>query len=159
MDHDQAMRDLKRALHAMGAETAAPGHLHAARQLLLDRGRAALAIDPAINPPLARIIEIAVTARPNPDRRSFAVMLVHALGVDGVVRTRSTRANLDRAICSFVESALQNPLHRSGYPLSAETSDKIRFLIGLGGSIDQHLTPLEPTFPTWLSGLQTDEKL
>ncbi len=158
MHHEQAEDDLDRALTVLRAEPASPRHLHAVRQLLLDRGMAALGTERMTVRSLAEVIEIAGTAQASPERRMFAVLLVHALGVDGVVRVGAARAGLDRIICAFVEDALPTPLRRSGYPFGASTYDKIGFLTRLGGLIDHHLNPPEPTFPTWLSGLDADGK-
>jgi hypothetical protein len=157
MNLGQTIHDLNQTLGA-GTEPVSRRHLHTARQLLLDCGVAALGIEPTSKLSLGATIRIGVTAPANPDRRSFAVLLVHAVGVDGLVRVRSQHADLDRDICAFVESALRHTLHRSGYPFDRQTYDKIRFLGRLGGTIDQHLKPLEPTFPAWLSGLAAGEK-
>jgi hypothetical protein len=110
MDLEQALHDLNRALQAVSAEAASPRRLQAARQVLISQGVAALATEPRTGLSLAEMIRIAVTEPPSPDRRSFAILLVHALGVDGLVQAGSPRAGLDRCICSFVESALQTAL-------------------------------------------------
>ncbi len=98
MHHEQAVDDLDRALTVLRAEPASPRHLHAVRQLLLDRGMAALGMERMTVRSLAEVIEIAGTAQASPDRRMFAVLLVQALGGDCDVRVAAARAGLYRLL-------------------------------------------------------------
>ena len=86
-------------------------------------------------------------------RRAFAVLIVHALGVDGLVASKSSRGQFDRDLSAFIESALPTILQRSGYPFGNETYEKRRSLERLHTIIDELLKPLEPTFPPNVQGL------
>jgi hypothetical protein len=74
------------------------------------------------------------------------------------LRPKANIPQFDRDLCAFMESALLNPLRRAGYPFAASTYDRLRFLERLHTSIEEHLRPLEPTFPPWLSGLPEHRK-
>lgn len=154
MNVDQAKHDLDRTLDPGGTGRVAPRQLRAAWQLLSEQGAAALGMEPTPGLSLADVIAAAARARASPDRRCLALLLVHALGVDGVVRGRPRRGGLDRDICALMESALHTVLRRSGYPFEGATYDKIAFIERLHGTIEQHLRPPEPTFPGWLSGMK-----
>lgn len=154
MNLEQARCDLNRALIFARADHASQArHLQVARQLLIDKGAAALAMEPKAGLSIAEVIRIAITAPAGPDRRSFAVLLVDALGVDELLRVRSSRGDLGRDICIFVESALHDVLRRARYPFIGSAYDKVSFLERSRSVIDQHLQPLELTFPLWLSGM------
>jgi hypothetical protein len=88
------------------------------------------------------------------DRRAFAVLLVHALAVEGLVASRSHRGQLDRDLCAFVENALPTVLRRYGYPSGTETYERRRSLERLHTMIDELLQRLEPTFPPGMQGLR-----
>ncbi len=87
-----------------------------------------------------------------PARRVFAVLLVDALAVPGLLSVRSSQARLDRNIRALLERALPDVLLRARYPFGGDVDAKRRALIALHASIDEHLRPLEPSIPTWLSG-------
>jgi hypothetical protein len=152
MDLEQARRDLARALDEQ-AEPNTEKRAQAARQVLVAAGMEALGLDAASRPSLADAVRLAVSAPQSPARRGFAVLLVRALGVDGVVATRSNRGGLDRDVCAFVETALPSVLQRAGYPFGAETYERRRALGKLHATIDELLKPLEPTFPPRVQGL------
>jgi hypothetical protein len=152
MDLKQARLDLARALEAGTAAPHAGDRFRAARQLLVTTGAAALDIDPATAPGLADIVERAACAKASPVRRVFAVLLADALAVPGLLSVRSSQVRLDRGVRAFLEIALPDVLLRAGYPFAGDVDAKRRFLARLHASIDEHLRPLEPTIPTWLSG-------
>ena len=77
------------------------------------------------------------------------MLLVDALGIPGVIASRPV---LDRDLCSFLESALLNPLRRAGYDFAAPIYEKRRALNALHATLDEHLRPLDLTFPAWLRG-------
>ena len=120
------------------------------QRILIEQGRVSFAIGPAS---LHQIIRHAAQAPQSAERRAFGVLLVHALRVKDAVRPRGSAAQFDRDVCTFVESALLNPLRRAAYPFSASTYEKMQFLSDLHATLDEHMKPLEPTFPPWLSGL------
>jgi hypothetical protein len=156
MDLEQALRDLDQAL--ADAQRGHEQRLQAARQVLIDAGSEILGMGASRPLSLAGIVGLMQDVPRGPDRRSFALLLVHALGVAGLVRPRSGRASFDRDLCAYLENALPSALQRSGYPFDEPTYDRIRFLEGLHAAIDLHVKPLDPTFPPWLSGLGADKK-
>jgi hypothetical protein len=144
MDVEAARTEMVRALNA-----SAPGG-RAALAVLIDRGIEALAITPSNPLSLDDIVRIALDAAPGEGRRDFAVLLVHALGVKGLL---PNRGETERHIHSFLERALLNPLRRGAYPFDGTAYEKRQALSGLHARIDEHLRPLEPTFPRWLQGV------
>jgi hypothetical protein len=80
------------------------------------------------------------------------VLLVDALAVPGLLSARSSQARLDRAVRALVENALPDVLLRAGYPFAGDVDARRRSLSRLQATIEDHLQPLEPSNPTWLSG-------
>jgi hypothetical protein len=62
------------------------------------------------------------------------------------------RGETGQLIQSFLELALLNPLRRAGYPFDGSAYDKRQVLAGLHATIEEHLRPLEASFPWWLQG-------
>jgi hypothetical protein len=155
VDLRQARLDLARALEAAAAAPHGTDRFHAARQLLVGSGAAALHIDPATAAGLTDIVERALRAPPSRARRVFAVLLVDALAVPGLLSARSSQARLGRDIQALLESALPDVLLRAGYPFAGDLDAKRQALARLHASIDEHLRPLEPSIPAWLSGRPT----
>jgi hypothetical protein len=143
MDLDKARADLAQA-------SGAGKDFNTARAVLIDSGTQAFGLPGSGARSLADIIRIAAEAPPSRARRNFAALLVHALGVEGLLPHRGDAAE---ALRSFVERALINALRRAGYPFDGSAYDKRRFLAGLHATIDEHLRPLEPTMPRWLQGI------
>lgn len=152
MDLAQARLDLARALRTASAAPHSADRFREARQLLVTSGAEALRIDSAAAPGLAEMIGRAASAPAGPGRRAFAVLIVEALAVPGLLSVRSAQARLDRDIRALVESALPDVLLRAGYPFGGDADAKYRSLGRLHASIDEHLRPFEPSIPTWLSG-------
>lgn len=148
MDQEQARRELDDVL--LAPDLSAERRARAVQRILTEQAKAAFGIAAAS---LHQILRHATQAPQSSERRAFAVLLVHALRVKNAVRPRSSAAQFDRDLCTFVESALLNPLRRAAYPFTASTYDKMQFLSGLHATLDEHMKPLEPTFPPWLSGL------
>lgn len=148
MDLDKARADLARASRT-GTD------LNAARAVLIDFGAEAFALPRPGARSLVDIIRIAANAPPGRQRRDFAVLLVHALGVEGLLPNRGDTADALRA---FIERALLNALRRAGYPFDGSAYDKRRALAGLHATIDEHLRPLEPSIPRWLHGAVTPDE-
>jgi hypothetical protein len=124
--------------------------VRAAREWLIQRGTETLQIPPRPGTALDEIIRVAIGAPPTEARREFAVILVCALGIEGLL---PTRGEIERLIRSFLEQALLNPLRRAGYPFDGSPYDKRRALASLHTTIDEHLRPLEPSIPRWLHGV------
>jgi hypothetical protein len=148
MNQDHAHRELNDVLVA--ADSSPERCAHAVQRILIEQGTAAFCIAAAS---LHEIICCAIQTPQSPERRAFAVLLVHALRIKDAVRPRSKSRQFDRDVCTFVESALLNPLRRAAYPFNGSTYDKMQFLSGLHATLDEHMKPLELTFPAWLSGL------
>ncbi len=148
MDQEHAHRDLEEVL--VTADLSPERRAREVQRVLIEQGTAAFCIAAAS---LHQIICRATQVPQSPERRAFAVLLVHALRIKDAVRPRSKSRQFDRDVCTFVESALLNPLRRAAYPFSGSTYDKMQFLSGLHATLDEHMKPLEPTFPPWLSGL------
>jgi hypothetical protein len=153
MDLTQARQDLACAVAAAAAEPHAADRFRAGRQMLISRGAAALHIDPTATTGLLDLVERAALAPACPERRIFAVLLVDALAVPGLLSVRSSQARLDRGIRTLVENALPDVLLRAGYPFGGDVDAKRRSLAKLHATIEEHMRPLEPSIPTWLSGL------
>jgi hypothetical protein len=147
MDIEGLRADLTGALHGTSS---GPQRVRAARERLIKRGVEALQIAPRPGAALDEIIGIAMGAPPTDARREFAVVLVIALGIEGVLPTRGAT---ERLIQSFLEQALLNPLRRAGYPFNGTPYDKRQTLAGLHATIEEHLRPLEPSIPRWLHGV------
>jgi hypothetical protein len=152
MNVEQALHDLRQASDER-TEPNAESRLQAGRQVLVVRGCEALGIERSVSLSLHDLLTIAVNAPSTAARRTFAVLLVHALAVESLIASKSHRGQLDRNICAFVESALPTVLQRSGYPFGSETYERRRSLERLHTMIDELLQPLEPTFPPGIQGL------
>ena len=135
---------------AAEAATSGDQRIRAARELLINRGLALLQIAPRQGIALDEIVRTAIGAPQTEARREFAVLLVYALGIEGLL---PTRGEAERNIWSFLEQALLNPLRRAGYPFDGSPYDKRQVLAGLHSTIDEYLRPPEPSIPLWLHGL------
>jgi hypothetical protein len=158
MDIETARTELIQAL-ASAAPTGS--RFRAARDVLIARGSQVpgiarhprLALDePRLD--LEEIVRLASATPPSEPRRVFAVLLVHALGIPGLLPSRG-RFAADAQ--SFLEHALLNPLRRAGYPFAGSVYDKRQFLEDLHATIDEHLRPLEPSILRWIHGLGSSE--
>lgn len=160
MDPEQAHSNLTEAIESLteaieGAGANRPGSrgYRAARQVLLDRGWQALGITPPCGTGLLPdLLRLAAAAPASQGRRTLALLLVRALGIDGLVPVGPRSGPLADDLCRFMESALSPVLLRSGYPFRAGPYDKLCHLRALHASLDRHLEPFEPTFPPWLQG-------
>ena len=121
-----------------------PAKTSHARACLARVGAEALSL-PATSA-LTDVIAAAADAPRSPELRAFAVLVVRALAADGLV---PVRGGAERTLHRFLESALLNPLRRAAYPFSGSLYDKRQALKALHATIDEHLRPLEPTFPNW----------
>jgi hypothetical protein len=137
---------------ALDAATSADQRTRAARELLINRGIGLFKIAPRPGIALDEILRIAIGAPSTEARREFAVLLVYALAIEGLL---PTRGETERLIRSFLEQALLNPLRRAGYPFDGSPYDKRQALAGLHATIDEYLRPPEPSIPLWLHGVGT----
>ncbi len=146
MDIEATRTDLIRALNA----TAGGGSpFRTARAVLIARGLEAPQITSRPGVALDDIIRVAAEAPPTEARWAFAVLLVDALAVPGLLPTRGQAAN---DIQSFLERALLNPLRRAGYPFDGTPYEKRQALARSHATIDEHLNPLQPSIPHWIHG-------
>jgi hypothetical protein len=147
MDIEAARAELTGAL-----DVTAQGEkrFRAAREVLIRRGIEALQIPPRPGISLDEIVAVAAGTPPTAARRALAVLLVYAIGIEGLL---PPRGETERHIRSFLEQALLNPLRRARYPFDGSPYDKRQALAGLHATIDEHLRPLEPTIPRWIHGV------
>jgi hypothetical protein len=146
MDIEAIRAELADALdHTAPAEH----RVRAARNLLIKRGIEAFHVQPRPGIGLDEVLRIASGAPASEARREFAVLLVFAIGIDGML---PTRGETERHIRSFLEQALLNPLRRANYPFGGSPYDKRHVLAGLHATIEEHLRPLELTMPSWIHG-------
>jgi hypothetical protein len=148
MTLEQARRDFAALLAARDV----PDWMKAAGRFLGVRGAEALRIDPAAAPALPELIRRATSAPASPAQRNFAVLVLDALAVPGLLLAGSSPTRLERDVCALLEQALPHALARSGYPFGGDLDARRRHLTALAPAIDDYLRPLEPSIPTWLSG-------
>ncbi len=123
--------------------------LKAKRQALVARGAQLLGIACPPSLTLHALIKQIGGAAVAPEHKSFAVLLVHALSVPGLVTAEASRGQFDRDLCGLLERALPTVLRRHGYPFDGDHYAKRRSLERLHSTIDELMRPFEPTFPQW----------
>lgn len=84
--------------------------------------------------------------------RAFAVVLMRVLDA------ADPRGETERAIQSFIEQALLNPLRRAGYPFDGPVYDKRQALRRLATEIEPFLRVPEDSIPRWIHGLGPDPR-
>lgn len=151
MDLEAAHAELTQALAAEVTSDRASSRLSAARQVLIARGAEALDLPGSSGGTLDEILGLAAKAAASQATRNFAVLLVHAISVEGLMPARGETERQTRLV---LERALLNPLRRAGYPFDGSPYDKRQFLIRLHLTIEEHLRPLEPSIPAWIHGLK-----
>ena len=110
-------------------------------------GVVALDIIPAGTLTLGAIVRRGTSMPGSPARRAFALLIVYAMAIEGLVAVPSQQARLDRDLCGFLEFALPDILRRAGYPFEAELYQRRRFLQRLHTSLDDLTAPWTPHFP------------
>ncbi|HUB10893.1 MAG TPA: hypothetical protein VMB34_02970 [Acetobacteraceae bacterium] len=153
MELEQARQEQAALLATASGAPGAPDRLRAVRQWLVARGAEALRIDPVAAPGLPELIRRAASAPASAARRTFAVLLLDAHAVPGLLSSPASQARIERALCALLETALPHALRRAGYPFGRDLDARRRCLATLAASIDEHMRPLEPSIPLWLSGL------
>ena len=144
-DGPDRLAPARRWLAARGAE-AVPGAAAGSS------GAAAVPGGVAASIGLPELIRRAASAPAGPARRTFAVLILDALAVPGLLVADRSPTRLERNVCTLLEQALPHALARSGYPFGGDLDSRRRHLVLLAASIDDYLRPLEPSIPTWLSG-------
>ena len=143
MDLEAALRQLAESLSQGDARGSRNAALHAARQVVTDQCRLALGVETG-GASINSVIRLATEAEHPATRRSCALLVVHALGVPGLI---PAAAGAD--ICALAESGLRTVLLRCGYPFGGSVADKISVLERLHRTIGELMQPYEPTFPNW----------
>lgn len=143
---DASLSELHRALDQIRSASSADPAFRAARRIILEYGMRALQMPGFAD--LAAVLTAAASAHQTPQRQSFAVLIVHALGVKGLIPARSAAE-----VCRLIETSLPKALIRAGYAFSGSQSEKLQSLARLHLTIDRLMEPLQPTFPGHLKGL------
>jgi hypothetical protein len=146
MNLSTARAELEQALRSPGASDDA--RLRAARTVLIAHG-SGFCPDASGFRSLEEVIDAAAASPRSKAQIDFAVLLVHAFAIAGVLPARGAA---EAAIRSFLESTLRIALRRAGYPFGGTPYDKRQALARLHMTIGEHLRPLEPTFPGWIRG-------
>jgi hypothetical protein len=144
MNLQAALRDLSETMTGADRASTPEARLRLARRILVSRGLEVVKIEPPPNPTLDTVIRSAASAQQTPSRQTFAVLMVHALAVRGLVPTGTTSD-----VRILIERALPHVLLRSGYPFGGTAYEKRQVLDRLHTKIDEFLEPLQPTFPNW----------
>ncbi len=113
-----------------------------ARRVVTAAGIEALQIQYSNGLSFGDVLLHAVSTPRTPDRRSFAVLVIDALAVDGLIPSTSKRADIDRNVCALAESALPEVLDRVKYPFKSQSYEKRRALEGLHASVVELLSPV-----------------
>jgi hypothetical protein len=113
-----------------------------ARRVITAAGIEALQIQYSNGLSLGDVLLHAVGAPRTPDRRSFAVLVLDALAVDGLIPSTSERPDIDRNVCVLTENALPEVLDRFKYPFKSQSYEKRRALEGLRASVVELLSPV-----------------
>src|SRR5690348_17700170 len=91
--------NLVASLHELQRALDQDAGLRAARRVIRDHGMTALGLSGYSD--LAAVLASAAAAHQTPQRQSFAVLIVHALGVNGLLPAR-----LAADICRLIETSL-----------------------------------------------------
>lgn len=148
MNIEEALRDLTDALAAADGVPRRDAGLRAARRVLVERCKVALGLEVPSRLALTEALRLAAAAPGLGARRFWAVLVVHALAVPGLVP-----ASAANDVCRLAESALRDVLLRCGYPFGGSVEEKMRVLERLHVRIGDLMQPMEPTFPSWIQGL------
>ena len=142
MDFEAARSALAGEIKAAHADPNLNTRFFGARRVVTGAGIEALQIQYSNGLSLGDVLLHAVSAPRTPDRRSFAVLVIEALAVDGLIPSTSERADIDRNVCSLTESALSEVLNRFNYPFKGQSYEKRRSLEGLHASVVELLSPV-----------------
>jgi hypothetical protein len=143
MDIEAALRQLAAALPQTDATQGRDAAMRSARRVLAEQCRLALGMD-TIDASIAAMIRLAAESENSPAKRDCALLIVHALGVPGLIPATS-----GADVCLLTESALRAVLLRCGYPFSGPVGEKLAILQRLHRTIGELMQPYEPTFPNW----------
>jgi hypothetical protein len=142
MDLEAARSALASEIKAAQADRNFNTRFVGARRVITAAGIEALQIQYSNGLSLGDVLLHAVNAPRTPDRRSFAVLVIDALAINGLIPSTSERADIDRNVCALAESALPEVLDRFKYPFKGQSYEKRRELEGLRASVVELLSPL-----------------
>jgi hypothetical protein len=142
MDLETARSALAGEIKAAQADPNSSAGFFGARRVVTAAGIEALQIQYSNGLSLGDVLLHAVSAPRTPDRRSFAVLVIDALAVDGLIPSTSERADIDRNVCALAEGALPEVLDRFKYPFKSQSYEKRRALEGLHASVVELLSPV-----------------
>jgi hypothetical protein len=143
MDIEAVLRQLAAALPQANATQRRDAALRSARHILVEQCRLALGIG-TIGASITSMIRLAAESENSAARRDCAVLMVHALGLPGLIP-----ATAGADVCVLIEGALHTVLLRCGYPFSETVPEKLAVLQRLHRTIGELMQPYEPTFPNW----------
>ena len=115
-----------------------------ARQVIVDHCLLVLGEDATRNASIAEALRLAAAAADPAAKRDCALLVIHALGVPGLI---PPAANAE--VCALAESGLNSVLLRCDYPFAGSFAEKTAVLERLHRTIGELMQPLEPTFPNW----------
>jgi hypothetical protein len=118
--------------------------LRTARQVIVDQCLVALGQQPRCSASIAEVLRLAAAAPDPAAKRDCAFLVVHALGVPGLI---PPAASAD--VCVLAEAGLNSALLRCSYPFAGSVAEKTHILQRLHRTIGELMQPLEPTFPNW----------
>jgi len=123
MDLAAALRELTDALASGERARGRDAKLRPARQVVVDRCLAELAIDRVVPTSIGEVIRLAAQSPSRPAQRACAALVLHALAVRGFVPPASATD-----VCVLVESGLRDILLRCGYSFRAPIEARIAVL-------------------------------
>jgi hypothetical protein len=142
MDLQAARSALASEIEAAHADPNLNTRFVGARRVVTAVGIEALQIQYSNGLSLGDVLLHAVSTPRMPNRRSFAVLVIDALAVDGLIPSTSERPDIDRNICALAESTLPELLDRFKYPFKSQSYEKRRALEGLHARVVELLSPV-----------------
>lgn len=118
--------------------------LRRARQVVVDHCLVVLGEAARRSASVAAVLRLAAAAPDPAAKRDCALLVIHALGVPGLI---PPAANAD--VCALAEAGLNSVLLRCSYPFAGSVAEKTDILQRLHRTIGELMQPLEPTFPNW----------
>ena len=143
VDLEAVRSALAQEIEAAHSDTNVKARLSGAPRVIIAAGVEALQIEHSNGLSIGDVLLHAVGAPRTPDRRNFAVLVIEALAVDGLIPSTSERADVDRSICSLAESAVPEVLSRFKYPFKGQSYEKRSALEGLHASLVELLSPTQ----------------
>ncbi len=141
---EQALTRLAAVLSAGEGPNGRDHRLRTGRQVIVDHCVVVLGEGARRSASIADVLRVAAASPDQAAKRDCALLIVHALGVPGLIPP-AAGAN----ICALAESGLNSVLIRCGYPFAGSVAERTAILQRLHRTIGELVQPLEPTFPNW----------